>query len=219
MITKKACPERSRGGFTLIELLVVLAIMILLTVAAIMGLNFSNKTRQVKSNNDMIKSLILEARSMAMNPQDTDYGLNRIQIRFYPWNSDSVSKQNSIEIYKCPSSDTVDPGCKTSGMLIKTYVLPEGLKIEADHTPPDGNMTCSFNPGVKKDFCYYSYGVSSNIGSLGDTSPSAGSHPSIYIRTGSDVTSDYYRIIVSYPSGAIPQIVGPCNDSNTPVCP
>lgn len=116
-----------KKSFTLIELMVVIGLVVLLTAASVAGISASRNRRQVKTTAEKVKSFLMEARSRAMNPDDTSFGVTGIGVRVYPSTSSDVSKIKTFKIVSgIPNSEVsefkfskgidVGPGDNSSGV-------------------------------------------------------------------------------------------------------
>lgn len=159
-----------KRSFTLIELMVVIGLVVLLTVGTIAGISASRSKKQVKATADRLRSVISDAVSYAQHPSDTDFGLQKIQIRIYPWNSSDLSGlENVVKVYNI----------STTGVEVEknSFKAPGGVYLNSDNPPDSGNMRCPplGSCGVNPTYYYFSVWASSNqVGQITDiTSGSA----------------------------------------------
>ncbi len=130
-------------GFTLIELLVVMGIVLLLSFGIVAGLSVTRQKKQARATAEKLRDYLNEARSMAMMPDDTALGLEKIQVRIYN------EPTNKVELHEISSSGT---------QLISEFDIPKGITIGDDmlHPPSKGNMECDGACG-NTDYYYFSY--------------------------------------------------------------
>lgn len=198
-----------KHGFTLIELMVVIGIVVLLTVGSVYGISNSRSGRQVKTTAEKLKSFLMEARSMAMNPSDTSFGVICIRTKIYPFNS-ANSKKNLVEVIEvknfCNGSNDQE------GNILATLTMSKGANIDSDHKPPYGNMNCG-SGGVKApcgnniDYYYFSFNASdsNSMGQISDVIPL---HFNVYMNIGDNSWSnnqnlEHYKLEVDAFTGLI----------------
>jgi len=143
-----------KKGFTLIELLVVISIMTLLIVGAVAGLATRRKERDVQATAEKLRNFIVEARSMALTPKDTSFGLEKIQVRI-------ATDPKKITLWEIKGATT-------------TEVTPQNFEIPRNTTirPPsstNGNMSCAPNCSGTPPIIYYffSFNASNAENNLG----------------------------------------------------
>lgn len=123
---KKVYPERSRRGFTLIELVVAIVIVGLLIVGGVSALGVKRKEKDVKATAEKLRTYIMEARSMAMTPEDTDFGLQKIQVRVY-------GTGRKVSLYKIKEL--------SDEQIFQNFEIPNNITIlPSGSGAPDGNM-------------------------------------------------------------------------------
>ena len=141
--SKGLAPSKSRG-FTLIELLVVIAIMAFLVVAAISSLSRSRTSREVKTSAENLRNFLTEARSLAMNPESTSFGTEKIIIQINK-NGDLISlSEKKTERTATPLSQNFKPPSKVK-------IIPP-----TNSNPTNGNMKCEPICG-NPSFYYFSF--------------------------------------------------------------
>lgn len=122
-----------KKSFTLIELLVVIGITLLLVFGVVTGLSAGRESREVKTTAERVRTMILEARSRAMNPEDTALGLQYVKLVF-----DTANQPNKVSIVEHYASPAIPD------KIVQEYLLPKSIKIEPD---------ISFLGGVTSRYC------------------------------------------------------------------
>ena len=144
-----------KKGLTLIELAVVIGIVLLLVFGVLTGLSMSRQRREVKTTAEKLKSMILEARSRAMNPSDDAYGLKGYQIRI---TKDPPANGNyTVSIY-----EKFDPA-PMSGNKVQEFIFPKSVSI----VPVGANIDIhSVGGGSEESFYHFNFNAE-NASELG----------------------------------------------------
>lgn len=182
--------------------MVVIGIVVVLTVGSIAGISASRSQRQVKTTAEKLKSFLMEARSMAMNPSDTSFGVAYIKVKIYPYTYTlDSSKTNKIELQGLDKN-----GAETGG-VIKSFGLPSGISIDAEKSSPNGNLN-SIDTGSKL-YYYFTFDAnsSSTIGQMGDILPTKFD---IFLKIGppdkigaSSISDEVYKVDMNASTGLI----------------
>lgn len=159
-----------KKSFTLIELLVVIGIVVLLTAGIVAGLSSGKQKREVKTTAEKLKYVVTEAVSQAKTPDDNLFGLEKIEIRIYPYDSNITDLRNQVHVYNVL-------GTTSSENTKLSFKAPKGVYLDAEHPPTNGNMLfdtkCpNYNkpkPASGKDYyCFSIFATGSQIGQLTD---------------------------------------------------
>ena len=129
-----------KRSFTLIEILVVIVILALLIVGGVSALGVKRKEKDVKTTAEKLRTYIMEARSMAMTPKDTSFGLHKIQVRIY-------FSGSKVELWEVKTDGS-------SSIINLNFEIPRNTTIAPpDPGASDGNMKRD-NPG---QYYYFSF--------------------------------------------------------------
>ena len=166
-----------KKGLTLIELAVVIGIVLLLVFDVLTGLSMSRQRREVKTTAEKLKSMILEARSRAMNPSDDAYGLKEVDIRI---NKGTPYDVSIIEVYLDNSEDT-----------IQEFLPPNSVRI----TPAIVGSNIDLHPGGSH--YYFSFEARNDKNQLGQIDHLIGGSTSAAIEI-SDTSDEEKYILTVY---------------------
>lgn len=182
-----------KRGFTLIELMVVITLVVLLTIGSIYFLSVANERRQTKTTVEKVKSIIEQAVSMARIPSDTEFGLEKIQIRII------IGEPNEVKVYRIYKNNNPTPTEETK----LYYKVPDGVYL-IDDKLPNNNMTKLPDPNNPANSYYY-FSVDakgSQIGQLTDTPNSV--YPVFFnVFNKSGINDADYKITVFPDSGMV----------------
>lgn len=175
-------------GFTLIEIAVLILILVMLIVGGVSSLSSSKKRRDVKTTAEKLKTLVLEARSQALTPADTAFGLQKIQVRIYQ----DMAQIPQVEVFEIKGAGAGTPTI-ISGLNLQ---VPTGTSI----APPTGtgNMSASGT-----DYYYFSFvaNASNSLGQLTDTNPSGATNVIINV-----ASNETYQLTVNKTSGGVEMV-------------
>ncbi|MCL5407702.1 MAG: prepilin-type N-terminal cleavage/methylation domain-containing protein [Patescibacteria group bacterium] len=187
-----------KKGFTLIELMVVIGIVILITIGSIAGIAASRNRRQVKTTAEKLKYVIAEAISEARSPNDSVFGLEKIEVYIYPYNSITTAMQNQIKVYNCFNS-----ACTSKVEDTKlSFKASKGTYIDATNQPSGGNMNKNGT-----DYYFRISAKGSSIGQIVDCQTCQASPPtfdSVFLKVmASDGGGDIYDVKTYINSGLV----------------
>lgn len=205
-----------KRGFTLIELMVVIGIVVLLTVGSIVGLVSTSTRRQAKSTAEKLQYVIKQAVSEAKNPNDSTYGLYKIEIDIYPDNSVPPSNlKNWVKVYYCyDAACTVGPTTKVENTKL-SFEAKGGVHLDSDNPPNYGNMSCTPSCGSNTTYYYFNVcarafsgaGTSgcSQIGQLADYTNlhPPGADSAVFLKVIDPKSNDTYKVKIYIESGLV----------------
>ena len=143
IISRALLEEKSRG-FSLIELLVVISITALLVVAGVSSLSHSKTSRQVKTTAENLRNFLTEARSLAMNPEASSFGTEKIVVQI----DQDVNNRTLVKLIEVKSDGPVP--------LQKNFLSPSKVKI-IPSTPDGDNMKCIGDCASSPASWYFSF--------------------------------------------------------------